>query len=146
MTFDRGNRNAQLSANFGVAQTIDLGQQKGPFDRRGQAVEQLVKLHQGLQDDRAFFFTGGDLLGHPGQCLQVSTLQVLATVVVEQYALGHHGQKRPGFVQGWGLARGQQAHERVLGQVGGTLRATELAPQPAREPAVVVLIQNLDGV
>ena len=135
-----------MRADLRVAQAIELRQQKRAFDRGGQAVEQLVQLHQGLQDDCAFFFTRRDCFGEIGQGLQVGALQVLATVVIKQHALGDGGQKRARLGQGRGFARREQAHERVLSQVSGALRAAKLAPQPACEPAVVVHIQDLNVI
>jgi len=69
MTFDGGDRNAQLRPDFGVAQPVDLCQQESALDRRRQPVEQLIQLHEGLQDDGFVFFGGHQQLGQSCQRL-----------------------------------------------------------------------------
>ncbi len=143
VALDAAQGDAQLRGDLGVAQAVELGQQEGLLGQRRQAVEQAVQLDQGLQDDGAGLFAGDFPLGQAGQGFQVGALDVLAAVVVAQHAAGDGGEEGARFVDARGLARNQDLDEGVLGQVGGVLRAAEAAPQPAREPVVVVAVEGM---
>ena len=78
------------------------------------------------------------------QHIAVSLFELLAAVMVEQYALRHSSQKGTRFARGDGFLAVEQAHEGVLRHIGRAGRAAEFFTQPALQPAVVVGIQCRD--
>ncbi len=107
-----------------------------------QARQQTVDALDGLAHQGQVFFRGAEAVGQQSQLLQVGALQATAAPQVTQQMARHGGQEGPGLLQLWQLLRAQSAHERVLGQVGGILRAVQLAIQPAAQPAVVVAVER----
>ncbi len=65
-----------------MAQAIDLRKQEGAFDRCRQAIQQLVQLHQGLQDDRPVFLGRCHALRQFGQSLVIGALQILIAIAL----------------------------------------------------------------
>ncbi|MNN13608.1 hypothetical protein D3C81_1266460 [compost metagenome] len=144
MTFDRGHGYAQFSGDLWISQAIDLRQQKGAFDLTRQTVEQLIQLHQGLQDDRLVFFRRRDHVRHLRQGVEVSAFDILTAVMIEQNALGQRRQKGARLDDHRRFAGGQHLDKRVLRQIRRAVRAAEFAPQPTDEPAVMGLIERFD--
>ena len=130
-------RDSQLRA-IRRSQAVELGQQEGLLGQRRQTVEQTVQLDQGLHDG-AGLFAGDFPLGQAGQGFQVSGSTSLA-VVVDLYT-GDGGEEGARFVDraAW---RETRTDEGVLGQVGGSA-GSRGAPQPAREPVVVVAVEGM---
>ncbi|MOA40892.1 hypothetical protein D3C78_1628080 [compost metagenome] len=66
--------------------------------------------------------------GNQHQFGEVSLLQRGAAEVVEQQALGNRHQERPRLARLFQFLTSEQAHEGVLAQVLGPLRAGDIAP------------------
>jgi len=81
-------------------------------------------------------------LGDQHQFVEPGLFQCGAAKVVKQQALGDGRQKGPGLA--WSLQSGaaQQAHESVLAEVFGPLRAGHVASQPRQQPAAMVAIKR----
>ncbi|MNO98086.1 hypothetical protein D3C76_898200 [compost metagenome] len=134
-----------MGGDLGVGHAVHLGQQEDPFRLRRQAVQQAVQFHQGFQDDGACFLTRRFGLRQRGQGLEVGAFDILAPVMVGQYAFGHRGEEGSGLEEGRLLPGQQYTEESVLRQVGGILRAAQAAAQPAGQPTVVIAVQLVQG-
>jgi len=72
--------------------------------------------------------------------------------MVDHQALRHRRQVGARFAQGELMVRlirwraCQQAHKRIVRQVGRLVRALQLAAQPAQQPAVVLAVDRGDGI
>ena len=89
-------------------------------------------------------FAGRERLRHLAQRFQIGTLQILTAVVIEQHTLGDCSEKGAGLADGSDFTRTQQAHEGVLGKVGGIVRTAQAAAQPFGQPAAMNEVEALD--
>src|SRR5690606_27502317 len=75
---------------------------------------------------------------------EIGLFHLAAAPVVDQQPLGDGMQVGPGLADGGHvLILAQQPDESVLRQVGSVLAATQLAPQPAIQPALMLDIEPL---
>jgi hypothetical protein len=97
-----------------------------------QLAEQAVDVFQVFEDHLLFFNRRLLAFGDQHQFGEVGLFQRGAAEVVEQQALGNRHQKRPRLARLFKLLATQQAHEGVLTQVFGPLRAGDVATKPGQ--------------
>jgi len=128
-----------------VGHALELGEQESAPHLRAQPGQHTVQLAERFEQDGPVLFADFQRLGLAGQLREPGTLQAVAPIVVDHQSTRDGGQVAPGLAYCLqairGVLRGQDADEHILHQVPGKLGAVDPRPQPAEQPAVIVLIE-----
>ncbi|MCY1376562.1 hypothetical protein D9M69_640620 [compost metagenome] len=98
----------------------------------GKLAKQAVDVFQVFEDHLLFFRRRLFGFGNQHQLGEVGLFQRGATEIIEQQALGDRHQECPRLARCLQFFTAQQAHESVLAQVFGPLRAGDVASKPGQ--------------